>query len=72
MSDQEEPLSDSDRQNAVRVVIACPTEQLPTLLEQNADRHSFIIHLIEQEIQLRQQGVKRIPMIEEARMLYGE
>jgi len=63
--------TEQDLKIALRVVMATPTKNLPDLLESNKDKHKSIIELIEAEMELREEGVRRIPTIEEARMLFG-
>jgi hypothetical protein len=64
-------ISDEELKQALLVVMATPSEYLGSLLEQNQGKHESIIHLIEREIELRGQGIKRIPTFKEVVMTYG-
>ena len=69
---EDENLTDDQRRLAMRVVVATPTELLPQLLQDNADKSNQIKEMIIEEMELRKQGVKRIPAIEEAAAMFQQ
>jgi hypothetical protein len=70
MSDKKPKLSDDERKNVLRQIISIPTENLPDVLENQKDNKE-IVTMIKQEMKERENGLKRIPMFEEAVALYG-